>query len=93
MTVAADISWAIAGAGVLLGALALIAFRRPPMALHVLLDFLLAAGLLRLSVDASWQALAITAAVILVRRVVTLGLTHPAADRLYPRRVSPSAGT
>lgn len=84
MTAVAQISWAIGGAGVVLGALTLLVLRRPPLALHVLLDFLLAAGLLRLSVDASWQALAVTAIVIVVRRVVTLGLTHPAAHWVYP---------
>ena len=80
MTALAPLYWAIAGGGIVLGALALIALRRPPLALHVVLDFLLAAGLLRLSADATWQSLAVIAVVVLVRRVVTLGLMHPAAQ-------------
>lgn len=44
-------------------------------ALPVLLEFLLAAGLLRLTSDASWQALATAAVVVGVRKlVVGLGL-------------------
>lgn len=75
MTAATDLAWAIAGMGIVLAALAFVALRRPLAALHVLLDLLLAATLLRLSVDASWPAIAIAAAVILVRQLVTRGLT------------------
>jgi hypothetical protein len=91
--VVAHLSWLIAGVGIVLGGLTLAIFRRPPMALHLLLDFLLAAGLLRLSTDASWQVLAITATVVVVRRLVTVGLTHPAARHLYRRRLSSARGS
>ena len=43
-------------------------------ALPVLLEFLLAAGLLRLTSDATWRALATAAAIVLVRKVVGIGL-------------------
>ena len=44
-------------------------------ALPVLLEFLLAAGLLRLAHDATWRALATAAAVVALRKlVVTYGL-------------------
>lgn len=71
---AADLSWLIAGAGIVLGAAALVTFRRPAVALHVLLDLLLAAGLLRLSVDLEWPVIAVTAAVVILRRVVSRSL-------------------
>ncbi|MCZ2523538.1 DUF1622 domain-containing protein [Streptomyces sp. SCUT-3] len=43
-------------------------------ALAVLLDFLTAAGLLRLAGDPSWDSVALAAAVIAVRKLVTTGL-------------------
>ncbi|MCV7278573.1 hypothetical protein H7J88_02790 [Mycolicibacterium flavescens] len=70
-----DLSWVIAAAGIALAALTLVVMRRPQLALHVLLDFLLAAGLLRLSADASWRSIAVTAIVVAVRHLVTRGLT------------------
>jgi len=70
----AGLSWAIAGAGIVLGAATLLVFRRPALALHVMLDLLLAAGLLRLSADAAWSVVAVTAAVVLLRRLVTHSL-------------------
>ncbi|OBI84918.1 hypothetical protein [Mycobacterium sp. E740] len=73
----ADLSWLIAAAGLVLGASTLVVFRRPPLALHVLLDLLLAAGLLRLSVDATWRSIAVTALVVVVRHLVTRGLALP----------------
>jgi hypothetical protein len=44
------------------------------LALAVLLDFLLAAGLLRLSVDATPRALLTAAIIITLRKVVSFGL-------------------
>lgn len=74
MSVATDLSWLIAGAGIVLSVATLLVFRRPALALHVLLDLLLAAGLLRLSTDLAWSVIAVTAAVVLLRRVVTRSL-------------------
>ncbi|SEH84217.1 hypothetical protein SAMN04489835_4776 [Mycolicibacterium rutilum] len=69
-----DLSWVIAAAGIVLAALTVVVLRRPQLALHVLLDLLLAAGLLRLSADASWRSIAVTAIVIAVRHLLTRGL-------------------
>jgi hypothetical protein len=40
----------------------------------VLLDLLTAAGLLRLSATPSWSALAVTAVVVVLRRLTTAGI-------------------
>lgn len=73
----ADLSWALAAAAIVMAGLTLIVLRRPRLALHVLLDLLLAAGLLRLSVDASWRTIAVTALVVVVRHVVMRSLAPP----------------
>ncbi|MGY1690234.1 hypothetical protein [Geodermatophilus sp. SYSU D01105] len=65
---------AVVAAALVCGVLALAVTRRPPLALTVFLDLLLAAGLLRLAGDPSWQALAVAAAVVALRRVVGAGL-------------------
>jgi hypothetical protein len=79
-------AWCFALAGILLGAAALAVFRQPLLALRVMLDLFIAAGLLRLSVDLSWTAIAGTVAVITVRRLVTRILT---ADFAVPLIRSP----
>ncbi len=76
-------SWCFAIIGIALGFAALVAFRRPLLALRVTLELLTAAGLLRLSVDSSWAAIAATAALILLRRTITRSLI---ADLSAPRR-------
>jgi hypothetical protein len=57
--------------GLLSGALVLAASRDARLALRVLLEFLLAAGLLRLSDDPTWRQLAVAAAVVLLRRLLS----------------------
>lgn len=52
----------------------LTASRDPGLSLKVLLEFLLAAGLLRLSDDPSPRSLATAAVLVAVRRLVQLGL-------------------
>ncbi len=64
----------VTAAGLVAAVLVLVATRRPRFALSVLLDFLLAAGLLRLTGRPDWGALASTAAVVAVRRLVGVGL-------------------
>ncbi|KWX69056.1 hypothetical protein [Mycobacterium sp. NAZ190054] len=71
MNAVLDASWCLAIAGIVLGPAALIVFRRPLLALRVTLDLLTAAGLLRLSVDSSWAAIAVAAALIVLRRTIT----------------------
>ncbi len=56
------------------GLVALVATRRPAAALPVFLDLLVAAGLLRLIGQPSWQALATAGAIIVLRRLIGLGL-------------------
>ncbi|MCK6210745.1 DUF1622 domain-containing protein [Georgenia sp. EYE_87] len=63
----------VACAGVLLSfPIGAVAGLRP--AVKVLLDFLLAAGLLRLSVDPEWERLLTAAVVVAIRHVLTAGL-------------------
>ncbi|WP_347057004.1 hypothetical protein ABC795_09880 [Blastococcus sp. HT6-30] len=64
----------VAGAALVSGLVTLAATRRPALALGVLLDMLVAAGLLRLVGAPSWQALATAAVVIGLRHLVGYGL-------------------
>lgn len=66
-------------AALVAGAVVLVSTRRPTAALPVLLDLLLAAGLLRLAGDPSWGAISTTAALVLLRRLIGSGLR--AGDR------------
>lgn len=85
------VSWLVAVSAILLAGAALVVFGRPVLALHVLLDLFLAAGLLRLSADASWPTITATAGVVVLRRVVTRGLV--AADYTRRRSRSPANAT
>ncbi len=67
-------SWCFGVAGILIGIAALAAFRQPLLALRAMLDLFIAAGLLRLSVDLSWAAIAGIVTAIAVRRVLTASL-------------------
>lgn len=75
MNLVVNASWYVALAGVLLGTATLAVIRQPLLALRVTMDLLVAAGLLRLSVDLSWAAIAGTVAVIAVRQLITRSLT------------------
>ena len=57
--------------GLLSGVLVLAVSRDARLALRVLLEFLLAAGLLRLSDDPTWRQLAVAAAVVVLRRLLS----------------------
>lgn len=81
MTVA-DVSWVMAAVGIVLGIAGLVVFRQPLVALRVMLELFTAAGLLRLSVDLSWEALAGVAVVIGVRQLVTRSLAADLAAGL-----------
>ncbi|MGY1845613.1 hypothetical protein [Modestobacter sp. SYSU DS0875] len=86
------------------GALTLAASRRPALALGVLLDLLLAAGLLRMAGDPDWQSIATAAALVALRHLAGAGLRigarswtpragrrpgRPSADGLVHRSVRP----
>lgn len=88
MSVVVGASWCFALAGVLIGIAALATFRRPLLALRVMLDLFVAAGLLRLSVDLSWETIAGTVAVIAVRQILTRSL---ASDFAAGRRSAHSS--
>jgi len=74
----------VVAAGLALSALTLLSTGRIGVALPVLLDLLLAAGLLRLSATASWQAIASAAAIVLIRKLATLGITAARRARARP---------
>ncbi len=65
---------AITAAALVAGALALVVTRRPTLALAVLLDLLLAAGLLRLAGGPDWESIGTAAAVVVLRRLIGVGL-------------------
>ena len=60
--------------GLVSGGVVLLWARDLRLAVRVLLEFLLAAGLLRLSGDPGWRALLVAAAVVGLRRLVVVGL-------------------
>lgn len=71
----ASASWAVTGLGVI--SFVVVLTRRPtavPEATGLLLEYLLAAGLLRLRRDAEFSLLAAVAAVVALRKVATIGL-------------------
>jgi hypothetical protein len=70
----ATLALLVTAAALAAGLVALIATRRPAAALPVLLDLLVAAGLLRLVGEPSWQALATAAAILVLRRLIGFGL-------------------
>ncbi|MFG3497676.1 hypothetical protein [Streptomyces sp. NPDC047928] len=65
-------------AGLLSAASAYAAIRRVRVALGVFLDFLTAAGLLRLADEPSWGSIAAAAAVIAIRKVIAGGFGRSA---------------
>jgi hypothetical protein len=77
----------VAGA-LLIGGVVLARTRSTPAALGVVLDLFLVVGLLRLSASASWQAILTAAAIVVIRKLVTLGLARGRAalarSRLQP---------
>ncbi|GGP79165.1 hypothetical protein GCM10010140_04490 [Streptosporangium pseudovulgare] len=76
----------IVAAGVV-AALAALPAAGPRTAVAVLLDFLLAAGLLRLSQAQTWAAIATAALTAVIRKIAIVGFSLPV------RRPPPAAGT
>ncbi|WP_448616856.1 hypothetical protein [Modestobacter sp. URMC 112] len=64
----------VTAAALAAGLLTLAVTRRPPLALSVFLDLLVAAGLLRLAGDPGWPAIATAAALVALRRLIGFGL-------------------
>ncbi len=61
--------------GVVCGLAALVRTRDIRVPLHVLLEFLLAAGLLRLAGDPSWRQIVVAAVIIALRRLLSHAVT------------------
>jgi hypothetical protein len=70
----ADASWVVAGTGLLLAVAVCASTGRLMVAIPVLLDMLLAAGLLRLGADAPWSSIATAATIVVLRKVVVAGI-------------------
>jgi hypothetical protein len=68
-------------AGLASAAATLVATRRLLTALSVLLDMLLAAGLLRLTLAPTWAQLGGTALLVLVKRLASAGLGRATVER------------
>lgn len=97
MTPASGLSGLVTAAAFVSAAVALAVTRTPRVALPVLLDLLLAAGLLRLTASTTWRALLTTALIVVVRKLAMTGLTAdrtsraglPAAARRWLARPAP----
>lgn len=76
----------VVAAGLLSAGVCLAVTRRLPLSLGVLLDFLIAAGLLRLAGDPSWREIVLTAILIAVRKLAAVGLRTATAEQ---RRSTP----
>lgn len=80
----------LVGTGLVTGLIVAGAARAPREGLKVLLDFLLAAGLLRLMGPQSWATLTAAAVTIAVRQVAGRGLAAPGPLWSRARRAQPS---
>jgi len=86
--VTAPLAGGLAAAALLAGALALASTRRPALALSVLLDLLLAAGLLRLVGDPGWRTILTAASIVVLRRLIGVGLRAGGRAWTLPGRPS-----
>jgi len=84
------IALGLTAAALIAAGVVLVATRRPAAAMPVLLEFLTAAGLVRLAAEPTWSRLLGAAAVVAVRRLLVGGL---GAGRLGAGgRAAPTAG-
>ena len=86
----ATVALVIAAAAVALGVLSAVTTRSGATGLAVLLDLLLAAGLLRLAVADTWTAIGTAAAVVAVRKLAGVGIA--AARRSTSTVANPRPG-
>lgn len=88
----------VVAAALVLSGSVLVATRDVRAALPVLLDLLLVAGLVRLSATGTWEAIGSAALVVVIRKVVTFGITtgraalDPLAAGTGAGKAGPSAG-
>lgn len=64
----------VTGTALAVGAVALAVTRRLGLALPVLLEFLTAAGLIRLAAEPTWTSLFMAAGIVALRRLIVVGL-------------------
>ena len=69
-----QLSWLVAAAALVAGVGAVLTTRSLLPSIGLFLDFLLAAGLLRLATAGTWQAIAAAAAIVAIRKLAVLGL-------------------
>lgn len=70
MTPSETAALAVSAAGVIAGVVTFVGMRRISSALAATLELWTAAGLLRLTADATWKAVAIAATLVLIRKLV-----------------------
>jgi hypothetical protein len=74
-------SLAVSAAGVVTGLVTLVTMRRFGLALAAAVELWTAAGLLRLSADGAWGAVATAATIIVIRRIVGSAIKERAAPK------------
>jgi len=90
-TAVAIAAYGVTGAALLCGAGVLVASRSVRAALPVLLDLLLAAGLLRLGSADTWTAIGTAAAIVALRKLVVTGLMGPVGNAAPAPSARPGA--
>ena len=88
MTLVDTASLLVTAAALVAGAFTTAATRRAAVGLAVALELGAAAGLLRLSADGSWRAVATAGAILALRMLVGSAVAHPLRRRLDPLRFS-----
>lgn len=86
------IALGLSAAALIAAGVVLVVTRRPAAALPVLLEFLTAAGLVRLAAEPTWSRLLGAAAVVAVRRLLVGSLGAGAASGRRPGRRPPHTG-
>ncbi len=74
----------VTAAGLLSATLVLARTRDLHVSIKVLLDFLLAAGLLRLTHEPTWRQITVAASIVAVRRLLSFGLGQSVAPHTEP---------
>jgi hypothetical protein len=82
VTLLSAIALGFAAAGLVALVLAGIVTRDPRSGLPIMLELWMAAGLLRLSDNPSWETVSTAAIIVVIRTVVVRGLRSPKSQRL-----------
>jgi hypothetical protein len=81
-----QVSLFLVAAGIVVAGLVLLTSRSVAVALPIMLDILLAAGLLRLSATATWTAIMSASAIVIIRKLAVAGISKGYSAR---RRSAP----